>query len=152
ANTSGPVFGVISPSGALSTISDGLGVASAAAVCLAPGDGITVQTDQVAGFPAATYAAALAIAGVRDTRIVIDAPVSRPTSGASALGGALQAAYACQPFEGYEPHRVNLAYEQMTQAMALGAGLGDPTRAGVLMLKVTQQVLTRRLAGETVIA
>ena len=133
---------------------DDKSVSSSGLTCLNKGEGLRVRTQNITRIPAAVYANALVTAGVGDGDVLVAAPAARPVTGETALVGVLRAFPQCQGNPQPDPSRVNLAYEQVAQTVALAGQGADPaaiTRAAATMLKAAQPVITDQARDDAVI-
>ena len=86
-----------------------------------------------------------------DASVTIAAAPSHPATGETALVGVLKALPRCQGASEADPHRVQLAYQQLRVTATLAEEAGDWPRAAALMLEAVEPVVTGQAADEAAI-
>ena len=119
-------------------------ISSAGLTCLDRGQGLNVRTQNITRMTAPVYANALVTAGVGDANVIVAAPAANPVSGETALVGVLKAFPQCQAGRPPDQDRVNLAYEQIAQTVAIAGEGGDLNKASAALLRAAQPVITRQ--------
>jgi hypothetical protein len=130
---------------------DDKSISSAGLTCRERGQGLDVRTQNITRMTAPVYANALVTAGVGDASVLVSAPQANPVSGETALVGVLKAFPQCQGGKQPEASRVDLAYEQIAQVVAIAGEGGDLNKASSALLKAAQPVITRQAGDDAAV-
>ena len=115
-------------------------ISSAALTCGDPSVGIKVRTEHVTRVSAAAYAGALLTVGLQGASATVAAPSGKPVSGETGLLGLLKSVPTCLGHP-VDPHRVELAYQQLDLLSSLAGNAGDLAAASELLLRMLDEVL-----------
>ena len=115
-------------------------ISSAALTCGDPSVGITVRTEHLTRVSAAAYAGALLTAGLQGASATVAAPSDKPVSGETGVVGLLKSVPTCLGHP-VDPHRVELAYQELDLLSTLAGNSGDLGAASELLLRMLDQVL-----------
>jgi RNA polymerase sigma factor (sigma-70 family) len=122
-------------------------ISSARVVCPGGSSGLDIETQNISRIPAAAYAGALLTAGLNDAQVTMAAPSSRSVSGETALVGVIKAYPACSAGRPIDPHRLQLAYEQLQATTSLASDTADMSAASAVVLQVLHAVITGQAQG-----
>jgi uncharacterized protein YpuA (DUF1002 family) len=102
-----------------------------------PGQGITVETNNITWVSKAMYENALATAGVKDATVKIDAPFK--VSGTAALTGIMKA-YETVTGEKIDENQKRVASEEMVTTAKIGETIGDKEKAAELLTRLKAEL------------
>lgn len=117
-------------------------ISSSAVIIKPAGSGLAVRTYNITWVTPAMYANALATAGVKDAKVVVDAPFA--VSGTAALAGILTA-YQSASGSPISFSQQQTAAKEMVATGDLGDQIGSKSTAATLVLRVKNVVVNRRL-------
>ena len=123
-------------------------ISSSAVTTEDPGYGIRVSTRDITWVTPAMYANALATAGIKNAKVMADAPF--PVSGTAALAGILTA-YQAASGAHIPLGQQRTAAKEMIVTGNIGDQIGNKKTASALMMQIKNVVIARRLTDPATI-